>query len=584
MARRIALLIGNSEYADPEITSLSAPWPDVKALDMALKDVGDFETTPLLNAGLIETRTAIGDLFANCAPDDVVMLYYTGHGVTDEEGELFFALPQKLHGKLHATSLEADFVKKAMRRSRSDRQVLILDCCYSGAFYRDGSKRVGDEARLRKDDFIDPVGRGRYVLAASSARQSAFEINGQSVFTKHLVDGLKTGSAAPEKETITIRDLHNHLCRGIAQEDMPMQPHLWADAQTEELVIGRNPRPVSSIPEDLPAALHDPDRLRARGAATHLIEILEGKDPSYRPEDARKVLAERIDNLPYWLARMIQAALDSVGDVEEPLGNQPFGADLAAPTKAAKKSNPWEPLSGFRDVKEPWCPRMTVIPAGRFLMGSPENEKGRNSSEGPQHEVEIAQPFALARLATTFVEYDAFCDETDRGKPDDEGWGRHRHPVINVSWNDARAYCAWLSEKTGAEYRLPSEAEWEYACRAGTTTRYSFGDEISKQVANYGGKHTVPTDCDEYSPNPFTVWQMHGNVWEWCEDDWVEHYREPRSQRPLVLNPRDDLRVLRGGSWYDDPRYLRSADRGWYAPGRRGGNIGFRPARTLVTP
>lgn len=135
-------------------------------------------------------------------------------------------------------------------------------------------------------------------------------------------------------------------------------------------------------------------------------------------------------------------------------------------------------------------PLMVVIPAGRFVMGSPPEEPGRRDSEGPQHEVRIAEPFAMGVYAVTFDEYDRFCDSTGRDKPGDVGWGRADRPVINVSWDDAKAYATWLSEQTGRTYRLPSEAEWEYACRAGTTTPFHFGERIGTYQANFNANYT----------------------------------------------------------------------------------------------
>ena len=132
-------------------------------------------------------------------------------------------------------------------------------------------------------------------------------------------------------------------------------------------------------------------------------------------------------------------------------------------------------------------PAMLVIPTGEFLMGSPDDESGRRDSEGPQHKVVIAKPFAMGRYAVTFEEYDHFCEAVGREKPSDVGWGRDRRPVINLSWEDAIAYCTWLSQETGAAYRLPSEAEWEYAARAGTTTAFWWGDDIDTTRANYNG-------------------------------------------------------------------------------------------------
>ena len=143
----------------------------------------------------------------------------------------------------------------------------------------------------------------------------------------------------------------------------------------------------------------------------------------------------------------------------------------------------------FRHVPEICCPQLVMIPAGKFLIGSPEEEAERLEDEGPQHEVTIAEAFALGRYAVTFNEYDHFCDATDCQKPSDQRWGRERRPVTNVSYYDASAYCNWLSDATGARLQLPTEAMWKYACRIGTTTCFSFGTNITTNQVNYNGNH-----------------------------------------------------------------------------------------------
>jgi len=198
-------------------------------------------------------------------------------------------------------------------------------------------------------------------------------------------------------------------------------------------------------------------------------------------------------------------------------------------------------------------------------MGSPEDEPGRWQDEGPQHEVEV-KAFSIGKYEVTFEEYDLFCEATGEKKPDDNGWGRGNRPVINVSWNDAVAYCEWLSEQTGEHYRLPTEAEWEYACRAGTQTRYSFGDDES-QLGDYAwfdnnsDNQTHPVG--EKLPNPWGLYDMHGNVWE------------------LTCPGKDGPCVLRGGSWSADPRWVRGAARPRAVPHYGYGAGGFRLARTF---
>jgi formylglycine-generating enzyme required for sulfatase activity len=244
------------------------------------------------------------------------------------------------------------------------------------------------------------------------------------------------------------------------------------------------------------------------------------------------------------------------------------------PTEEADADRP--DLSVFSDA--PFAPEMVVLRAGEFMMGSTDNEEGSYHEERPQHRVTIAQRFAIGRYPVTFDEYDRFCEATRREKPRDMDGGRGRRPVINVSREDAQAYVAWLSQETGRAYRLPSEAEWEYACRAGTTSRYSFGDVINPDHANYAdlGLHRT-NEVGTYPANPWGLHDMHGNVWEWVEDDWHDNYRRAPTNGSAWKDTKTGG-VLRGGSWADDSGVCRSAYRGPIAAGSR---LGFRVARTL---
>jgi formylglycine-generating enzyme required for sulfatase activity len=188
-----------------------------------------------------------------------------------------------------------------------------------------------------------------------------------------------------------------------------------------------------------------------------------------------------------------------------------------------------QPGGVFQDCMDV-CPLIVVLPAGEFTMGSPPDEVGRKDTEGPQHKVTLARPFAVSKYEVTFAEWDACtagggCNR--RPSPRDEGWGRGQRPVINVDWSDAKEYTAWLARKTGKTYRLLSEAEWEYAARAGTTTPYAFGNSIldwpaGKLRAQYGAKMTA--EVGSFPANRFGLHDMHGNVWEWVEDAWHWNY------------------------------------------------------------
>jgi formylglycine-generating enzyme required for sulfatase activity len=234
---------------------------------------------------------------------------------------------------------------------------------------------------------------------------------------------------------------------------------------------------------------------------------------------------------------------------------------------------------------------MIVVPAGSFMMGSPETEKDRAEDECPQHRVTIDKPFAVSKFELTFAEWDACVAHGDCARGvSDSGWGRGRHPAISVSWDDAQSYVAWLSRITGKEYRLLSEAEYEYAARAGTQTVYPWGDDIGKGNANCGacgsqwdGKRTAPVGS--FAANGFGLYDMVGNVFEWVEDCYHNSYNgAPADGIAWTVGDCGGRRVVRGGSWISVPQDLRSADRGRYYTGYRNGNLGFRLGRTLVTP
>jgi serine/threonine-protein kinase len=237
-------------------------------------------------------------------------------------------------------------------------------------------------------------------------------------------------------------------------------------------------------------------------------------------------------------------------------------------------------LTEFTDCND--CPSMVVIPAGTFQMGS---KQGR-SNEKPVHPVTIRKPFALGKYEVTFAEYDVFAKATSRKLPDSEGWGRGTRPVMNISWLDAKAYVTWLSRKTRRTFRLPTESEWEYAARAGTESKFSWGDKIGRNHANCDGcgtrwdnKKTAPVG--EFEPNAFGLYDMHGNVWEWVEDCYKDSYWLVPDQGSANTRGYCNYRVLRGGSWYLNPSDLRSANRSRTEPAKRSPYYGFRVARDL---
>lgn len=260
-----------------------------------------------------------------------------------------------------------------------------------------------------------------------------------------------------------------------------------------------------------------------------------------------------------------------------------------------------QPGNRYRDCPE--CPEMVVVSAGTFTMGSPDSEQGRFAYEGPQHSVRIATPFAVGVYEVSFAEWDA-CVRAGgcaRYSPEDRGWGRGNLPVMNVSWEDAQRYVRWLSRKTGENYRLPTEAEWEYVARGGTPTarywgegevelcRYANGYDRTAHATNPHWENPIPcTDhhaqtapVGSFEPNAFGLYDVMGNVWEWTQDCWTDDYtgaaQDGRARESLNCS----LRVLRGGSWSDVLWGLRSADRLRFPAGIRNSVNGFRVARTI---
>jgi formylglycine-generating enzyme required for sulfatase activity len=266
----------------------------------------------------------------------------------------------------------------------------------------------------------------------------------------------------------------------------------------------------------------------------------------------------------------------------------PTGVAAPAPPPAAKPAAaaPLKQNYSFRDCAT--CPEMVVVPAGSFMMGTPESEGEANENEGPARSVTIARPFAVGKFEVTFAQWEACvagggCQGNP--SPGDEGWGKGGQPVINVSWYDALEYVAWLSRITGKPYRLLTEAEWEYAARAGTTSSFSTGVAITSEQANFqtrdGQYRERAIAVGSFAPNPWELHDMHGNVSEWVQDNWHENYADAPADGSAWVGGDTTRRVLRGGSWYTFAPDIRSASRRGDLADYRSAEIGFRVGRGL---
>ena len=296
---------------------------------------------------------------------------------------------------------------------------------------------------------------------------------------------------------------------------------------------------------------------------------------------------------PIWFSKPTMYDTGCLLDDGEPNTSEPpdepdTGTD--PPDPPDPPDGPREPGERFRDCPE--CPLMAAIPAGSFTMGISDSEFnsffGGPNFNGPLHRVDIGYQFAVGVHEVTFDEWEA-CPPCGFIRPEDAGWGRGDRPLIFVNWDDTQVYLEWLSSRTGARYRLLSEAEWEYAARAGTTGPYHFGNTISPDQANFnaawdgsGASRNQTVPVGSFPANAFGLHDVHGNVWEWTQDCWHGNYQGAPSDGSARGGGHDCSRVLRGGSWEDPSPLVRSGFRGSATRNSIRNVAGFRVARDLT--
>ena len=347
-----------------------------------------------------------------------------------------------------------------------------------------------------------------------------------------------------------------------AEHDLEIPGALWFKHGQVSQEAGLHAQAVESVTRYLVGAGQGGEHYVA---ALELLDVAEAAAAAVAEREARAVagaaaaVAERE-------ARAVAGAAAAVAERE--------ARAVAGATAAVARGEPLE---------------MVAIPAGRFRMGCLSDDDACFGGEKPVHEVTIGRAFALSKHEVTFAQWDACVSGGGCGghRPADQGWGRADRPVVNVSWEDAQSYVSWLSRETGEDYRLPTEAEWEYAARAGTTTKYSWGNEIGENRANCDGcgsrwdnSRTAPVAS--FPANAWGLHDMHGNAWEWVQDCSNGNYAGAPVDGSAWLSGNCSEGVLRGGSWIDDPWYVRAAYRNRYITGYRGFSEGFRVARTLT--
>ncbi|MGP0088953.1 MAG: SUMF1/EgtB/PvdO family nonheme iron enzyme [Xanthobacteraceae bacterium] len=518
--KRVALVIGNKDYRSG-VGPLANTLNDIRIVGDALKSVGFDVLPPVQNATRTDMLRAIYEFASKlkaAGPDAVGFLYYSGHGIASA-GENYL-IPVDID-EPSTVLLSIQGVKQ------SEVLAILRNDAPNAAHYLvlDACRNTLRGARGAKG-FV-PVGQQNGVLVAFSTEPGKTALDtgqGSGPYAAALAAELvKPG----QNDLLMFHNVRVDVMDKTSGDQIP-----WTEDG-----IQRRKRP-----------------------------LFAGETPTQQQQQQIAAVVPPV---------VPPAPAGPCGGVIVASISSRAGQPLSANEECALK-----PKDVFKECDK--CPEMVVVPSGRFTMGSVASEEGRFGDEGPQHSVTLPSRFAVGRFAVTFDEWDACVadGDCDGYKPEDRGWGRGRQPVINVSWDDAKTYVAWLSGKTGKPYRLLSEAEREYTARAGTTTPFWWGASISQSRANYSGTKTVPVDS--FQPNPWGLYQVNGNVWDWVEDCWHGSYAGAPTDGSAWISGDCSSRVLRGGSLDFPPRDLRAARRYRHTSEFRNDLIGFRLARTLT--
>ncbi len=542
-----ALIIGNNDYR--HLPKLETAVNDATALAALLEKDYGFAVKRLLNADKREILRAINEYRAALEPEDSLLIFYAGHGWIDRATNTGFWQPVDAEAEDDLNWIANEELTRRLNGMAARHVMVIADSCYSGTLLRGGSGSAPSGAA--REAWLRRVGAKRSRTAIVSGGLEPVEDSGRdghSVFSNALLDALGENTGILDGQT-----LFQRISRPVA---------LNADQTPQFSDIRR-------AGHEGGAFLFQPTRLAPAPPAT----------PA----------GKRSDEVVFW--ESIKDGASAV-EFEAYIDRFPDGAFVAlARSRLAKltdktvravppsraEAKPRAARPGHKECE--YCPAMIVVPPGAFTMGS------AHRGEGPAHRVVIAEPFAVARLETSFGEWDlcvaaGHCSH----RPDDEGWGHDDRPVVHVNRADAVEYVAWLATLTGRDYRLLSEAEWEYAARAGTTTKRYWGEEIGEGRANCWhcggeGKRTVPVGS--YPPNGFALHDMLGNVHEWVADCRSPDYQGAPADGGARRDGDCKAGLTRGGSWSTASQAVTVTMRNWVGAGLRNKYTGFRVARSL---
>ena len=596
---RVALIIGNASYRRAD--KLLNPVNDARLMGETLKNAG-FRLVggkPLIDGDKSTIEQSIREFGQLLRGGSVGLFYYSGHGLQIKGENYLVPVTADIRSEsdVDYELVNASLVLKAMEFAGNRLNIVILDACRNNPFGSKGLRSMTSGlAQVQAP-------AGTVISYATQPGNVARDgLGNNSPYTEALI----TTISQPGLDVFaTFNQVGLRVKQATGGEQQPwlaMSPIEGVFTFTQPTASPPDSKPQTQLSPSIPTVDRDALFWQSIGSSNKITDFQAYL--TQFPAGTYSVLArDRIEEL----GRQ-QASVMSIVPRSSP-------TDIS--TTATQR-----PGSVFRDCSE--CPEMVVVPAGNFNMGSPLDEPERSSDEGPQHRVTIAMSLAVGRYAVTRGEFAQFISETSRAMPgncmtvDSEGiWVKRpganwrspgfqqteRDPVVCVNWDDAKAYVAWLSKKSNQNYRLPTEAEWEYAARSGTTTRYWWGDDArhTAQCAYANGADISTksklsswkvTDCDDsfiytapsgrFKPNTFGLYDMLGNVWQWVEDEWSENYQGAHSDSSAFTTfAGSSVHVIRGGSWASNPSRLRSSIRYHNFAYESNLSVGFRVVRHL---
>lgn len=598
-AGRVALVIGNSQYT--HVARLANPDNDAKLIAETLRGLGFalIGDGPQLDLDKAAMDRAVQDFGRAMQGADVALFYYAGHGV-QVHGQNFLvpvgANPTR-EADVDFQMLNMNLVLHQMEDSGTRLNLVILDACRNNPFGGRGLRAAGGGlAQMQAPE-------GTVISFATQPGHAALDgTNGHSPYSRALADTLRRPGLDIFR-TFNQVGLAVKRATGGAQQPWVSSSPISGDFYFAGRESGKTSTPVSPTPS-LSAAAQAWDVTKDTDSPAVLEAFIKQFPNSVFAGFAKARLAELARQHSKPPARGGGGHNDKVA-----MGKIPVVPNLGAPTRRYATGD------SFSDCAH--CPQMVVVPAGRFMMGSPSSERGRSRNEGPRHRVTIERPFAIGKFEVTYGEFMTFA-RTTHHRPDqtcstyehrltkkrpgrsfeNPGFRQSdRNPVVCVSWNDIQAYLAWLSQKTGKHYRLPSEAEWEYVARAGTNTAYFFGNNVNR-ICRYAnaddasthnswrvrscndGSGEAVTPVGHYRPNRFGLYDVVGNVWEFVADCYETNYRNTPTDGSAVTKRNCNIHITRGGSWANPATGLRSAYRR-LTGGDPVYNRGFRVVRDL---